>query len=215
MVIAGLDIASKTGLAVIDGEKITTATWKAPRAKDQVFEDAHGSINPVHSGQIGRAFEDYLRSFIIEHRVQYVAIEAPLRSNAQKTVTMVDMDAGFAGQAIRKEVKNITSMATIYRLYGLSFIACSVCARFNIQPVLVNQSAWRKSFLASGSTKNAKDAAVEQCRRLRIEISSVDAAEAVGIAWWLRSYLNPAKFARANDLFNLPKTNDLTLSGQG
>jgi hypothetical protein len=205
MIVAGLDLATKSGLAVIDGDRIVTTTWKAPKSGRLLGDAKDGSIDPIHSGQIGRAFEDFLRAWLVEHKVEHVAVEMPLRSNAQRTVTTVK-DRGFAGQSVVKEKQALTTMSTIYRLYGLNFLALAVCARLNIPAELVNQSEWRKAFLGSGSPKDAKDAAVAQCRRLNIEIASVDAAEAVGIAWWLRGHLVPAKFTKANDLFSLPPT---------
>jgi hypothetical protein len=212
MIVAGLDIASWTGLAVLDGDKVKTCLWKAPKSGKILGEDERSTtVDPRHSGKVGREFEDFLRAWLLEHGVQHVAIEMPLRSNAQKTVTRVK-DRGFAGQSVVKEQHSITSMATIYRLYGLNFMAATVCARLGIPCELVNQTEWRKAFLGSGSPKDAKDAAVEQCRRLRIPINSKDEAEAVGIAWWLRGHLNPRQFARANDLFALPPTTPQTIA---
>ncbi|WP_370677603.1 hypothetical protein [Pleomorphomonas sp. PLEO] len=209
MILAGLDIASTTGLAILDGDKAITATWKAPKRKGYVFgDDEKKNIDPLHSGQIGCSFEDYLRSWLVDNRVEYVAIEQPLRSDAKRKKTTVDTSSRFAGNAIKTEVVPITSMATIYRLYGLSFLALSVCARFGIPARMVNQSEWRKAFLGNGSPKDAKQAAVAQCKRLGIAFSSVDACEAIGVAWWLRGELFPQRFAAADSLFNLPPTPD-------
>lgn len=209
MIIAGLDIATKSGLAVVTSDdRWATATFKPPKKTGQVFDDDREStIDPIFSGQVGRAWEDYLHAFLLEQGVTHCGIEMPLRSNAKKTIKTVDTGAAWAGQAIRREVKDLTSMSTIYRLYGMNFIACSVCARLGIPTVLINQTEHRKAFLGNGSPKDAKQAAVEQCRRLGIHISSVDAAEAVGVAWATRGILMPAKFKAANDLFSkLPPT---------
>jgi len=208
MIFAGLDVATVTGLAAIDGEKVTTATYRSPKKKGDVFGDADksGKIDAIHTGAIGVGFEDYLRSWLIANRVTHAAVEMPIRSNATRTKTTVDPQARFAGKAIHKETVAITSMATIYRLYGLSFLALTVCARLQIPCRLVNQSEWRKAFLGTGTTKDAKQSAVVQCKRLGIAYSSVDACEALGIAWYLRGELSPANYRQANNLFNLPPT---------
>ena len=165
-------------------------------------------LDPYVTGLIARAFEDFLRSYLIEHGVEYVAIEEPLPTQKNnRNVTTVDLDAQGFGKAITKTQVPTTSQATILRLYGLVFVAAGVCFRLGIPTIFVSQGTWRKAFLGSGASKDAKIKAVEQCRRLKIPITSEDAAEAVGVAWWLRGYLSPQEFRVANDLFNLEPTN--------
>lgn len=208
-VLAGLDIATKSGFAAMqDGKIVETVTFLGPKRKRSILDDAK-ALDAVHEGNIGRLFEDALRVWLIRMKVEHVAIEAPLPGNKDKTETHVNPDADFAGQSITYTKKPGTSISANYRTYGLSFIACAVCARLNIPVRLVNQSTWRKSFLGHGRPGSrpgdAKKAAVKECQRLGIPISSVDAAEAVGIAYWLNLQLFPYT-PKANALFNLPPT---------
>ncbi|BCH33228.1 hypothetical protein MesoLjLc_51580 [Mesorhizobium sp. L-8-10] len=208
MNIAGLDLATASGFAVwkdvVTGTAITTTTFKAPTKKKNILEGSK-ALDAVHEGNVGKTFEDALRVWLIDNKVEYVAIEAPIPSNNKRRERVVSPDADFAGQAITYIEKDGTSLAAIYRLYGLSFMACQVCNRLNIPTVLVAQQTWRKAFLGHGHPKDAKKEAVKMCRRLGIDISSVDCAEAVGVVHWLKGHLFPYSHA-ANSLFNLPPT---------
>jgi hypothetical protein len=222
VILCGLDIASTTGLALMDtaDRVITTQVYRASSAVkkkikrrdekitlEDVFEDEKGNkLDLVKEGQIGRAFGDFLHSFLIEHAVQHVAIEEVLISNVTHRKTIVDTATEWAGKAIRKVDTPGTNQATIYRLYGLNFVAASVCSRLGIPITGVNQGTWRKAFLGKGvKSSEAKKEAHRQCQRLRIATATVDAAEAAGIVWWLDGHLNPYSAAkRVGDLFAAP-----------
>lgn len=201
MNLAGLDIATTTGLArKIDG-KIYTQTFRCPPKKKSILDDSKG-LDALHEGATGRRFEDFLQSWLIEHEIHRVAIEAVIVSNTTRTKTVVDTSADFAGQALRKVEVAGTSLDAIYRIYGLNFVAATVCSRLGIPCEFVAQTTWRKAFLGNGRPKDAKDEAVRQCRRLGIDVSSKDAAEAAGILWWLDQKLNPyGNKLRVGDLF--------------
>lgn len=184
MILCGLDIATTTGLACFKDGIFTTATFKGNKVKKET-----DGLDPVREGEIGRLFQDLLRVWLIENRVEYVAIEAPISSAHVRRKAVINPQASFAGQAITYTNQPATSMSAIYRIYGLSFAAAAVCSRLNIPAVMVVQQTWRKAFLGSGHIPDAKKAAKAKCEALGIKISSVDAAEAVGIAYWLKERL--------------------------
>ncbi len=176
-------------------------------AKKSILDNTK-ALDAVREGKIGRDFEDALRVWLLDNKVEHVAIEAPVPSNKSRRETHINPEADFAGTSITYTEKDGTSLASIFRIYGLEMMACAVCARLNIPAVFVVQSSWRKAFLGNGSpmkAAKAKQEAVKQCRRYGIEVASVDAAEAVGIAYWLNITLFPYSPA-ANSLFNLPPT---------
>jgi Holliday junction resolvasome RuvABC endonuclease subunit len=63
----------------------------------------------------------------------------------------------------------------------------------------VNQGTWRKSFTGSG--RATKDDSLAYARLIDKSITSHDAAEALGVAWWLRGQLDARFSAPRGDLF--------------
>lgn len=172
MIIAGLDIATRTGVCIMDGDKpIHIESFRPKGEKD---------------AEIFHGFRIHLRSLIISHGVQYVGIEEPLRSDNRKnnddgTVTM------------------LTTMRTILRLYGLRAHAIEICESLGIPFQEFNQGTWRKAFMGNGKAK--KEDAVRQCQMLRWNVPNKDAAEACGVAWCLAGYIRSARLVRPGDLF--------------
>lgn len=207
MNLGGLDIASVTGAAVMRGKKITTETFRAAGKKRFLDRDDDKSLDSMRMGEAGRSFEDFVTAWLIENEIGYVAIESPLPSNFERKKTVVDAAAEWAGQGIRVEREQGSPLATWFKLYGLEFIACSVCSRLNIPSVFVSQGTWRKTFIGTGrpqgGSAGAKRAAKAMCEKMGIECSSLDAAEACGVVYHLNILLNPYG-ARANDLFKTP-----------
>lgn len=205
MNIAGLDIATKTGLAVMNQETgtITTDTFMASPKKKKFLDrkDDDKSLDLNHEGALARRFEDYLTVWLLDNDIGYVAIEAPINSSTGRTKEEIDFDTEWAGKSVKRTEVGGTSMATIVRLYGLQVIAASVCSRLNIPMLSVAQGTWRKEFIRVGRHPKAKEMAVEECRRRKIVIRSTDAAEAVGVVHWLDITLNPYSQRRGNDLF--------------
>lgn len=200
LVLGGLDIASTTGAAVLRDGKITTQTFKAAGKKRFLDRDDDKSIDAVRMGQAGRSFEDFVTAWLIENEIGHVAIEAPLNTNFQRKRAVVDTGAEWAGKGISYETVGGAPLATFFKIHMLEGIACTVATRLNIPVVFVNQGTWRKTFLGHGKPKDAKHEAKRMCERLGIECSSLDAAEACGVVYWLNTVLNPYG-QRANDLF--------------
>ncbi len=199
MNIAGLDLATTSGLAWMapDGT-ITASTFRANVKKN--FLDNEKSLDAVREGEIGRKFEDHLTAWLINNEIGYVGIEAPIPSNPVRKKAHINTDANFAGQSITYTEVAGASLAAIFRIYGLEMVAVTTCQRLNIPAVFIGQGTWRKSFLGTGKPREAKKEAMAMCKRLGIECSSMDAAEACGVVFHLNTVLNPYG-RRAQDLF--------------
>lgn len=172
MVLCGLDIATTTGLALMQGERLLHAEAFRPKGK----EDA----------EIFAGFRVHLRALLKSFEVEYVAYEEPLRSDLTRT----EKDGS---------VVPISNMNTFLRLYGLRAHAVEICHSLNIPHVAVNQSTWRKAFLRNGRAD--KDMALAQCKLMRWPVTSKDSAEACGVAWWLGGHLRIGSGALPGDLF--------------
>ncbi len=202
MNLAGLDIATVSGLAVMKDRVITTSTFRAGGKKKFLDrDDAVGSLDATQEGFIGRSWEDHLRCWLIENEVGSVAIEAPIPSNPERKKEHVNPDAGFAGKSVTYTVEKNTSISAIFRAYGLEMIAVSVCSRLNIPVRFVHQATWRKEFIGHGRPKDPKHEAKAMCAKLGIKCSSLDAAEACGVLTWLDRTINPYAKRKGEDLF--------------
>lgn len=197
MRIAGLDCATTTGFAVIDGQSIHAGKFTAKGDSD---------------GAIFGSFRLWLRGFLIAERIDHVAIEEPLRSDLTKTEVRFDgPNLGWGAQS-RKIRKPITNMSTLRRLYGLAAIVNEVAHSLDIEVEEVNQVTWRKAFLGPVAppkscpdrTRWWKDQAQMQCRRIGLDLKSKDACDAVGVCFWLAGHLKQERLlAGTGDLFKV------------
>lgn len=205
MIIGGLDIATTTGAAYLkDGVFISeTLSYSGPKKEKNILDTDAPAIDANELGKVFDWFERAIRIWLVTNKIDTVAIEEPLRTDFQgRKKTVVDTSSEWAGKAVRYEKAGASiNLKTIFKLHGLEAVACRVCSQLNISTVFINQSTWRAAFLGNGRPKNAKEEAVKMCRRMGIEITSVDAAEAVGICWTRDQQLNPYSHRRANDLF--------------
>lgn len=206
MILAGLDIATKSGWAVMKDGVITTTTYYGKSRKKLEGEKV---LRADNEGSITRHFQDALRTWLITNKVDYVAIEAPLVTSGEKNERVVDSGAAY-GKAITYIKKARTNQSAIVRLGALAVAAAAECDRLSIPCVFVHQATWRKAFIGHGGRGKSdywKREAVKMCRMMRIDISSEDAAEAAGIVYWLNLDLNPYSraAAAANSIFNLPR----------
>jgi hypothetical protein len=210
MNIAGLDLATVSGLACMKEGIYTATTFRASTKKKAFLEpdEKKKTLDANHEGEIGRKFEDFLTTWLIDNDIGYVGIEAPLPSNGTRQKTEIDTETNWAGKSIRKVTVDGASLSAIFRIYGLEMIACAVCHRLNIPVIFIHQGTWRKSFLGTGKPSNPKQAAKKECERRGVKISSADSAEAVGVCYHLYLHLNP--YGAQEGLFKpkkpLPKT---------
>lgn len=212
MILAGFDIATRTGCAVDDGQKITTHTFKAKAKRPIDLKQTEVFI--PYEAQIALEFRLWCRSFLIAQGIQHVGYEQPADRTYERIKTIVDPAALWAGQAIRKERQASSSLLTLLRANILACTLDEVCQSLNIPTEAFPASEWRKSFLgmamAPKSATNGRDFLKEQAKlqakRLGVDIKNDDEADAVGVVFHLKGILFPQKFAAANSLFDLPPT---------
>lgn len=173
MIAAGFDIATTTGCAILDGTRVLHA---------EAFRAA-GKTDP----EIFSHWRPWFRNMLLAHDVQEVAIEQPLPTD----IEVQDKRPNAAVGAKRNPI----TMKTYLRLYGLRAHAVEICETLNIGCREVHQGSWRKAFTGNG--KASKEQSLLIARQLYPGLKSKDAAEAIGICWWLNGELNH----RASDLF--------------
>jgi hypothetical protein len=178
MKILGLDIATTTGIAHLDGERYL---W----AREFHWEGKT-------SGQIFRHFRSTLYKIIGDNGIEHVGAEQPLRTDIELKTGEVDPESG-------QEIKTRPPMKTFQRIYGLCAVAEEVSAAQGVKFDYVNQMTWRKAF--TGNARADKDTSLAQAQRIDKLITSRDAAEALGVAWWLRGHIDPKYAAPRGDLF--------------
>ena len=207
MILGGLDLATKSGLAVCRNGAITASTFRASAKRP--FGLKPSEVDFGHEGRVAREFRDHLRAWFITEGIEAVAIEKPLAPNISVNKPIIDNQASFGGQAVKYLKTGGTNFGTIYRIYVLSGHAVELCERLGIELHVVAQQTWRSAFLgvtrAPRGTANGtawlKNKAKETCEREGIAIANADEADAVGIVHWLKAYLNPRIASVRDDLF--------------
>lgn len=174
MIVCGLDLATKSGICVLDGTKVLHCEAFRPAGK----EDA----------EIFHGFRNYLRPMLISHGVEYVGLEQPLPTD----IEVQDKRPG----AKLGEKRNPITMVTYLRLYGLRAHAIEICKALSIPHLEIHQGTWRKAFTGNG--RATKDDVLALARQLVPNLKSKDASDALGVAWALNGELNKPKEA---DLF--------------
>lgn len=175
-VLAGLDIATTTGITILDGEQIVMCN--AFRWEGRC------------SGEIFRHFRKTLYRLIETHKIEHVAAEEPLRTDIE-----IGNKIGEGGEI----EKTRPPMKTFQRIYGLCAVAEEVCAAHGVPFRYVHQATWRKSFTGNG--RATKDESLATARLIQKSIVSHDAAESLGVAWYLRGNLDQRFSAPRGDLF--------------
>lgn len=166
MIIAGFDLATCTGAAVLDGTKVLHA--EAFRAVGKEDSEIFSNWRP------------WFRALLLSHEVQSVAIEAPLVTDLKAPDTRPTARPG--------ETRNPVTMKTYLRLYGLRAHAIEICKTLNIDCREFHQASWRKAFTGNG--RATKEDTLALAQRLVPGLKSKDAAEAIGVAWMLNGELN-------------------------
>jgi hypothetical protein len=161
MIVAGFDLSKvATGVGILDGTKALHA-------------EAYRCVGS-DDGALFAGFKIWVRGTIVGHAVQYVAVEQPLRT------PMIDPRT--------KQLEPKSNMQTYLWLYGLRAVVLAVCADVNVPAVEVNQGTWRKSFVGNGHA--TKEQSFALAKQLYPKLKSKDAAEAIGVAWWLNGMLS-------------------------
>src|SRR5690242_4234153 len=141
MEILGLDLATTTGAALLDGERYL---W----AREFRWE---GNT----SGQVFRHCRKTLYTIIGDFKVKHVGVEQPLRTDIELGTGEVDPETGV-------EVKTRPPMKTFLRIYGLCGVVEEVCAAHSITHRYINQMTWRKAF--TGNARATKDESLAKAR---------------------------------------------------
>jgi hypothetical protein len=166
MIVAGFDLASTSGCAILDGTKVVHIEAHRPVGKDDP--------------ELFRNFRTWFRSMLLAHEVQEVAIEQPLVTNIAAPDTRSNARPG--------QTHNPVTMKTYLRLYGLRAHAVEICASLNVPCRELHQSSWRKAFTGNG--RATKEETLALARRICPNLKSKDAAEALGVAWALNGELS-------------------------
>lgn len=207
MVIAGLDGATRSGLAILDGERLIH--WEAFRPKGDT------------DAEIFRNFRIHLRAALVAHDVEAACLEQPLRTDLSVSEEVPADQSDFGGYRASARVKKpIGTMRTFLRLYGIRAHAIEIFASLNLDGLPgtasdeeslyeVNNKTWRSGIYGKCSppkgTSNPsewwKKKALDHCATvMKWPVTSKDAAEAALLAEYFRCQLNP-RLAQANDLF--------------
>lgn len=209
-IIAGFDVATRTGCAIDDGKAIRVVSFKA-RAK-RPFGLKATEISHEHEAAIEEEFRDWVHALLIAEGIEHLAYEKPADRSFERTTTEVDTASEWAGQSFKKKVAASSSPLTLIRAHRLVGTVVGVAQRLNIPRTEVTMDDWRKSILGfSRAPKSEKDgrtylkrAVAERCRLLGVQVKNDDEGDAVGVVFHLRGLLNPQRFAMGNDLFTLP-----------
>ncbi|AQQ02440.1 hypothetical protein B0E33_01555 [Roseibium algicola] len=192
MRICGLDVATKTGWCIADGNAYQTGLFDAGKiGKRKVSCEAERNAN----------FRQWLWSLIKTGDVQAVAIERRAVANMKKKVK-----DPVTGKVVVKEVTNDATAAT---LSYLNNCAQEVCFSLNVPFQIVAVQSWRKSFLGDlkpdpKKEEDWKDVAKRVCQMMKIQAKSKDAAEAAGVAFWLQTQMKLQRAqAPAGGLFDM------------
>jgi Holliday junction resolvasome RuvABC endonuclease subunit len=165
-IVAGFDLASTSGCAILDGTKVVHIESHRPIGKDDP--------------ELFRNFRTWFRAMLVAHEVQEVAIEQPLVTNIAAPDTRPNARPG--------QTHNPVTMKTYLRLYGLRAHAVEICEALNIPCRELHQSTWRKAFTGNG--RATKEETLALAKRICPGLKSKDAAEALGVAWALNGELS-------------------------
>lgn len=165
MRIGGLDVATTTGWSVINGDIIVAGQWKLAAAT---------------SGLRLRQLQKKVFEWVKFYGLDFVAIEAPLVLVERRK--KVQDPLGFASYTEAAPNNPHTSML----LYSYNVAAQSAIEAAGCRWEHVSVQTHRKSFLGAGKIPagEGKKLTLEQCRRLGLDIKSLDEADAVSVAWW-------------------------------
>lgn len=215
MIVAGFDIASSTGICIMDGARpIHVEAWRAniPRPKDLGPMEA----NAEYESALAEPFRKHVRGLLKQYGVQHGAYEQPRTRDFERKKVTVNPEADWAGQAITIETQRASSNLSMLRSFGMCVIVHGLCRNLGIPCYEVPADEWRKAFIGRARApkldnggrpikdgrKWLKNQVVEQCRLEGINVPNDDAGDAVGVTFWLRARLSPIGRARAGDLFS-------------
>jgi len=203
VIIAGFDVATRTGIAIMEGDKfLHIESWRYPEPRPDGLARSEVDVN--YEARMAESFRDHVRPLLVAHNVEHVAFEEPRTKDFERTKKYRDADG-----VVHKVTEKASSTGAMLRTFGLVRDLCGICHRLNIPAISVTADHWRKAFLGYSRSpakeedgrKYLKDAAMAQCRLLRLNVPNNDCAESVGVAWWLSGHIRAARLVRPGDLF--------------
>lgn len=203
MITAGFDIASRSGICIMDGDKaVHVESWHAK--VERPADLGRHEISVEYEAEIAEQFRDHARGILVAHGVVHVGFEEPRTRDFERKVK--NRGGDWFGAT---ETQRASSNLAMLRTFGLCRDLCGICHRLNIPATRVSPDDWRKAFLgfsrAPRGTKDGrkylKQAVMNQCKLLRISVPNDDAGDSVGICFWLGGHLRIASMVRPGDLF--------------
>lgn len=203
MIVATFDIATRSGICVMDGDKaVHVESWRSSQKRPADLGQFEISVE--YEALIAEEWRDHARGILLAHNVQHVGYEEPRTRDYERKVK--NRGGDWFGAT---ETQRASSNLAMLRTFGLCRDLCGICHRLNIPTSSVPADEWRKAFLgfsrAPRGTKDGrkylKTAVMNQCKLLRIPVPNDDAGDSVGIAFWLTGHLRIERMVRPGDLF--------------
>jgi hypothetical protein len=166
MIVGGADLATTSGLAILDGTRVVHIESHRPAGKTD--------------SEIFTGFRIWLRAMLIAHGVEHLGVEAPLVTDIKAPDRRANAKPG--------ETHNPVTMKTYLRLYGLRAHAVQICHSLNIGCTEIHQATWRKAFTGNG--RASKEEVLALAQRLVPGLKSKDSSDALGVAWALNGELS-------------------------
>lgn len=215
MSVAGFDIASSTGICIMDGSKVIhLEAWKANIPRPKGLGPMQADV--AYEAMLAEPFRKHVRGLLKTCGVTHVAYEQPRTRDFERKKITVDTTAEWAGHAIQEEIQRASSNLSMLRSFGMCVILVGVCQNLGIETYEVPADDWRKAFLGfsrapkhdrignkiTDGRKWLKNQTIAQCSREGIIVDNDDAGDSVGVTFWLRSRLSPIGRALEGDLFS-------------
>lgn len=203
IVTAGLDIASRSGICIMEGDKaVHVESWRSSHKRPKGLGPQE--INPEYEAMLAEDFRRHVRPLLVAHGVQHVGYEEP-RTRDYERKRKVSSGDWYS----QTETTRASGNLAMVRALILCSHLCGVCQTLNIPTSSVAADDWRHAFLGfsraprtvKDGRKFLKEAAKQQCKLLRINVPNDDCADAVGVAFWLGGHLRITRAVRPGDLF--------------
>jgi Holliday junction resolvasome RuvABC endonuclease subunit len=133
--------------------------------------------------EIFHGFRSWFRGLVRHYGVEHIAIEQALVTDIRS----------------KKTGKNPVRYRTYLLLYGLRAIAIQSAHGLQVPVLEVNQSTWRKKF--TGNHRATKEQTLALVReKYDDSVKSLDAAEAVGVAFYLKTKLATNRVSETSEV---------------
>lgn len=203
MKLAAFDIASRTGICLIDGERIEhVETWKTRQKRPEGLGPQE--IDIQHEAAIGEEFRAHVFALLASWNPEHIGYEQPRTRDYERTKKHVGLGVSYTTK------ERGSSNLALVRSLMLCGHLIGVCNLKNIGAVGISLDDWRKSFLGYSRAprgtpdgrKYLKQATIAQCKLIGVEVPNDDAADSVGVGWALRGILGLRRHGLPGELFS-------------